>query len=143
MAVEAEWFRAFVERALQQVWGVTQVLQDDDGDYPFSQEGTTAWVSIESEAGLAVCVWSYAAHRVKGTLSVLREVNDLNTGSHLCKVMWRDGGIRVELRLPADQVSAESLGRACGHVKAMSSDIGQVFALVHGGESALAEPHAG
>ena len=43
-------------------------------------------------------------------------------------------GVCAELRLPADQVSAESLERTCGHVQAMTSDIGQMFALVHGGE---------
>jgi hypothetical protein len=56
--------------------------------------------------------------------------------------MWQDGAIRVELRLPADQVSVDSLERACGHVQGMTSDIGQMFAVVHGGERVLAEPEA-
>lgn len=142
MAVEAEWFRAFVERSLQQVWGLEELVQDEDGDYAFGDDETTAWVSVESERELGVCVWSYAAYQVKGSLSVLREVNDLNMGSRLCKVVWSNGLVRVELRLPADQVSAESLARACGHVEGVTSDIGQMFAVVHGGESALAEPHA-
>ena len=142
MADEAEWFRAFVERSLQQVWELPEVVHDDDGDYPFGDESTTAYVTVEEEQGLGVCVWSYAARGVKGTVRVFREVNDLNISSRLCKVMWRDGVIRVELRLPADQVSAQSLARACGHVEGITSDIGQMFAVVHGGESALAESQA-
>ena len=142
MADQAEWFGAFVERSLQQVWDSPEVVQDEDGDYPFSDGSTTAYVSVEPAPGLGVCVWSYAAHGVKGAASVLREVNDLNMQSRLCKVMWRSGSIRVELRLPADQVSAEALARACGHVEGTASDIGQMFAVVHGGESALAEPRA-
>jgi hypothetical protein len=125
------------------VWELPEVVNDDDGDYPFGDESTTAYVTVEEEQGLGVCVWSYAALGVKGTVRVLREVNDLNISSRLCKVMWRDGVIRVELRLPADQVSAESLDRACGHVASIASDIGQMFAVVHGGERALAEPQAG
>jgi hypothetical protein len=142
MADQADWFTAFVEQSLQQAWGLPELVQDGDGDFPFGDGSTTAYVTVEPAPGLGVCVWSYAAHRVKGSLSVLREVNDLNMGSHLCKVMWRDGFIRVERRLPADQVSVESLGRACGHVKGCTSDIGDLFAVVHGGESALAESQA-
>lgn len=142
MAVKATWFRAFVERSLQQVWGSSEVFKDADGDYPFGGEGLTAWVSVESSPGLGVCVWSYAAFGVKRSASVLREVNDLNLGSRLCKVLWRNGGVRVELRLPADQVSVKSLRRACSHVAGVTSDIGQMFAVVHGGESALAETQA-
>ena len=143
MAVEAEWFRAFVERSLQQVLGLPELVQDEDGDYPFGRDDSMAWVSVETASGLGVCVWSYAAHRVKGTASVLREVNELNMGARLCKVMWRNGFICVQLRLPADQVGAESLGRACEHVESVSTDIGELFAVVHGGESVLAEPRAG
>ena len=142
MAGAADWFVAFVERSLQQVWDSPEIVQDDDGDYPFGDGGATAYVTVEQEPGLGVCVWSYAAHGVKGAASVLREVNDLNRQSRLCKVMWLGGAIRVELRLPADQVSAESLERACVHVEGTASDIGQMFAVVHGGESALAEPQA-
>ena len=143
MAEEARWFRAFVERSLQQVWESPEVVQDGDGDYPFGDESTMAYVTVEAEQGLGVCVWSYAADGVKCTVRALREVNDLNISSRLCKVMWRSGVIRVELRLPADQVCAESLERACGHVAGIASDIGQMFAVVHGGERALAEPQAG
>jgi hypothetical protein len=142
MAVEAEWFGAFVERLMEQVMELPKVVPDEDGDYPFGEDGTTAYVTVEPAPALGVCVWSYAALGVKGTVKVLREVNDLNISSRLCKVVWRGGVVRVELRLPADQVSAESLKRACGHVEGISSDIGQMFAVVHGGESVLAEPQA-
>lgn len=143
MADQAEWFRAFVERSLQQMWELPEVVKDDDGDYPFGDESTTAYVTVEEEPGLGVCVWSYAARGVKGTVRVLREVNDLNISSRLCKVMWRDGVVRVELRLPADQVSAQSLERACGHVEGIASDIGQMFAVVHGGVGVPVVPRAG
>jgi hypothetical protein len=142
MAGQADWFRAFVERCLEQAWGLPELVQDGDGDFPFGDGSTRAYVTLEAAPGLGVCVWSYAAHRVKGSLSVLREVNDLNMGSQLCKVRWHDGFICVELRLPADQVSAESLGRACGQVTGCTSEIGELFAVVHGGESALAESQA-
>jgi hypothetical protein len=142
MAVEAAWFRAFVERSLQEVWGSSEVVKDDDGDYPFGAEGIAAWVSVEPPPGLGVNVWSYAAGGVKGSVRVLREVNDLNLGARLGKVTWSNGNIRVDLRLPADQVSVRSLRRACAHVEGITSDIGQMFAVVHGGESVLAEPQA-
>jgi len=142
MADQNEWFRAFVERSLAEVWEEPEVVPDDDGDYAFAGLGPMAYVSVEPAPMLGVCVWSYAAHGVKGSASVLREVNDLNMGSTLCKVVWCQGGVRVELRLPADQVSVESLERACGHVQGCTTEMGPLFAAVHGGESVLARPHA-
>lgn len=142
MADQADWFRAFVERSMQEVLESPEVEPDEDGDYPFTDGSAMTYVSIDPEPGLGVCVWSYAAHQVKGSASVLREINELNLRSWLCKVVWRDGLIRVEQRLPADMVSVESLRRACWHVDGTVSDIGAMFAVVHGGESVLAEPHA-
>jgi hypothetical protein len=142
MADRADWFRAFVEQSLQEVFETSEVVRDGDGDYPFGDGSLTAYVTLEPVPALGVCVWCYPAHRVKGSLSVLREVNELNMGSALCKVMWCNGLIRVELRLPADQVSAESLGRACGHVRSCMSSIGDLFAVVYGGESARTESNA-
>lgn len=141
MADQAEWFKAFVERTLQEVWEVPEIDEDDDGDYPYNDGISVSFVSVEGPR-LGVRVWSYAAHGVKGTASVLREVNALNVAASLCKATWSGGGILVEIRLPAEQVSAESLERACGHVQRMSSSIGKMFAVVHGGELALAEPEA-
>ena len=142
MADQDDWFRAFVERCLQEMLESPEVARDGDGDYPFGDEALPSYVSVEPAPVAGVCVWSYAAHGVKGSAGVLREVNDLNMGSWLCKVMWCHGSIRVELRLPADQVSAESLARACGHVQGCTSDIGQLFAVVHGSATALVEPQA-
>lgn len=142
MADQDEWFRAFVERSLQEVWEEPQVVPDDDGDYAFAGLGPMAYVSIEPAPERGVCVWGYAAHGVKVSARVLREVNDLNMGARLCKVVWCEGVVRVELRLPADQVSVESLERACGHVQRCTTDIGPVLAAVHGGESVLARPRA-
>jgi hypothetical protein len=142
MADQADWFGAFVERSLVEAFELEEVVQDEDGDYPFGDGTTTVYVTVEPAPGLGVCVWSYAARGVKAGVSVLREVNDLNIQSRLGKVMWHNGVIRVELRLPADQVSAESLERACGHVQGMTSDIGEMFAVVHGGACALVEPQA-
>jgi len=142
MADQAEWFEAFVERVLVEVFEPEEVIQDDDGDFMFGDETATAYVSVDPEPQLGVCVWSIAAHQVKGSASVLRELNDLNIGARLAKVIWFGGQVRVVLRLPADQVSVESLARACGHVQGITSDIGQLFSAVHGGDSVLAEPQA-
>jgi len=46
---------------------------------------------------------------------------------------------REELTHMADQAD---WFRACWHVDGTASDIGAMFAVVHGGESVLAEPHA-
>jgi hypothetical protein len=66
VADEAEWFVAFVERLLQQVFGSPEVNQDEDGDYPFGDGGATAYVGMASDIGDMFAV-------VRGGDSVLAE----------------------------------------------------------------------
>ena len=94
MADQAEWFRAFVERSLQEVWESPELVQDDDGDYPFGDEDAMSYVTVESGSHLGVCVWSYAACGVKGTAGVLSEVNDLNKTAGRCHSVLKQGGMR-------------------------------------------------
>ena len=58
--------------------------------------------------------------------------------------MLVDGRVWVEVRLPADQVSARSLARAARQVCSVADDIGSLFADVHGGSTPFAvEAEAG
>ena len=136
--VQAQWFRAWVERILQDLWGHEHVSTDADGDYPFRSDTAACYVSVEDDPSLAVCVWGVAAHGLKPTLRVLREVNELNSQMRLGKVYLVGGQVRVECRLPADVVTASLLDRACAAVGSVAGDIGAMFAVVHGGATPFA-----
>lgn len=129
------WFRAFVERLLMTEFDTRELVVDVDGDVPFHDGSAACWVSIEARPAMAVRVWGIAAEGIRPTAAALREVNDLNQRAGLAKVALVGGRVVVELRLPADQVSARSLSRACGHVVGMADEVGVLFAGVFGGST--------
>jgi hypothetical protein len=137
------WFRAHVERLLMDHFETSSLVVDADGDVPFHQGSSACFVSVVQRP-LGVRVWGLAAMGIKPTAGALREVNELNQRASLAKVVLVDGRVWVELRLPADQVSARSLARACGQVCSVADDIGSLFAGVYGGSTPFAvEAEAG
>jgi hypothetical protein len=137
------WFRAYVERLLMDHFETSSLIVDADGDVPFHQGSSACYVSVVQRP-LGVRVWGLAALGIKPTAGALREVNELNQRASLAKVVLVDDRVWVELRLPADQVSARSLARACGQVCSVADDIGALFASVYGGSTPFAvEAEAG
>jgi Putative bacterial sensory transduction regulator len=132
------WFRAYVERLLTDQFEATELVVDDDGDVPFHSGSAACYVTVEERPVLGVRVWGMAALDIKPTAAVLREVNELNQRASLAKVSLAANAVRVDLRLPADQVSARSLSRACGQVCSIADDIGLLFAGVYGGATPYA-----
>ena len=128
------WFRAYVDRLLMEQFDTTTLLKDDDGDVPFSKGTSACFVSVERRR-LGVRVWGMAAMGIKPTAAALREVNELNQQATLAKVVLAGDRVWVEVRLPADQVSARSLRRACQQVCTIADDIGSLFAGVYGGST--------
>jgi hypothetical protein len=112
----------------------TTLLKDDDGDVPFSKGTSACFVSVERRR-LGVRGWGMAAMGIKPTAAALREVNELNQQATLAKVVLAGDRVWVEVRLPADQVSARSLRRACQQVCTIADDIGSLFAGVYGGST--------
>jgi hypothetical protein len=58
-------------------------------------------------------VFAYAAHGVKSSAKLLREINEANWGLVDGRVYWRGGFVVVETSIDAQRVDAESLERAC------------------------------
>ena len=137
------WFRAYVERLLLDHFETSSLIVDADGDVPFHQGSSACYVSVVQRP-LGVRVWGLAAVGIKPTAGALREVNELNQRASLVRVVLVGGRVWVEVRLPADQVSARSLARACRQVCSVADDIGSLFADVHGGSTPFAvEAEAG
>ena len=134
------WFRAFVERLLMAEFETDELIVDVDGDVPFHSGSAACWVSTETRGTMAVRVWAVAAEGIRPTAAALREVNDLNARAALAKVVLVGGRVVVELRLPADQVAAASLARACRHVVGLADEVGVLFAGVFGGSTPFPVP---
>ena len=128
------WFRVYVERLLMEQFDTTSLVKDGDGDVPFSKGTSACFVTVEDRP-LGVRVWGMAATGIRPTAAVLREVNELNQRTSHAKVVHAGDRVWVELRVPADQVAARSVRRACGQVCSIADDIGSLFAGVHGGST--------
>ena len=78
--------RSHVERCLQDIWDVPDLVIDDDGDYPYRRGTAMCWVSPFDGPVPGVRVFAHAAYGLKPSAKLLREVNDLNVRSTWARV---------------------------------------------------------
>ena len=127
--------RSHVERCLQDIWDVHDLVIDDDGDYPYRHGTAMCWVSPFAGPVPGVRVFAHAAQQLKPSAKLLREVNDLNVRSVWARVAFQSGVVRVSAELhwaAVDRLALEQAARAVGEV---ADDIGALLATVYGGHT--------
>ncbi len=124
--------RSHVKQLVRDGMGLTEVLEDCDGDLPFRQGSAAYFISTRAD-GLKVKVWSRAVAEVKPTVGVLREVNDANIGLETARVIVRGQHIYVEGVLPVEATTGEQLADLCREVAVVADELGSMVAAVHGG----------
>lgn len=127
--------RSHVERCLQDVWEVNELGVDSDGDYPFRQGTAMCWVSPFGGPVPGVRVFAHAAHGVKPSGRLLREVNELNGRSTWARVVVANGVVRVTSELHWAGVDRLALEQAIRAVGTVADDIGALMAAVYGGDT--------
>ena len=130
-----EMLRSHVERALQSIWEQTDLVVDDDGDYPFRSQTAACWVRVVGGEQPAVRVFAQAAYGVPSTKKVLEEITDLNGRSRWARISWSHGVVVVDESIHWLSVDRCSIERAMESVMVVSDDIGTMIATVHGGET--------
>ena len=140
--MQIEWVRAYVEKLLRV--GLTgPPVPDADGDYPFRWGTAACWVRICEEPFLRVEVFAHAALGVKGSVALLRELNDLTAGLLRGRVYVRDGVVVMEDNIPASAVTPEELAESCACVGTLGHELGVMLAAMFDGQTpfpADAEP---
>ena len=127
--------RSHVERCLQDIWDVPDLVIDDDGDYPYRRGTAMCWVSPFDGPVPGVRVFAHAAYGLKPSAKLLREVNDLNVRSTWTRVAFQNGVVRVSAELhwaAVDRLALEQAARGVGEV---ADDIGALLATVYGGHT--------
>jgi hypothetical protein len=127
--------RSHVERCLQDIWDVPDLVIDDDGDYPYRRGTAMCWVSPFDGPVPGVRVFAHAAYGLKPSAKLLREVNDLNVRSVWARVALLNGVVRVSAELhwaAVDRLALEQAARGVGEV---ADDIGALLATVYGGHT--------
>ena len=127
--------RSHVERCLQDIWDTRELITDIDDDYPFRYGTAACWVSLLDGPNSGVRVFAHAAHGLKTSAKLLREVNELNVQSRWARLALHEGTVRVSVELhwsAVDRLALEHSLRAVGQV---SDDVGALLATVYGGST--------
>jgi hypothetical protein len=127
--------RSHVERALQDIWGVSDLVADDDGDYPFRTKTAACWVRVVGDEQPAVRVFGQAVCGVPESKKMFRELVDLNAASRWAKISWAHGVVVVDQSIHWLSVDRAAIERALDSVAIVSDDIGPMIAAFYGGET--------
>jgi hypothetical protein len=130
---EKVWFRSHVERLLEMVWGIDEVVRAPDGMYYGEAGSAVAYVSVETDVPMAVRIMVVAAEGVPGTAKVLRELNEINACSRFGWVSWWGGAVHCEAAIPADGLTPDNLAGLWGAMVSRANHVGPMLAAVHGG----------
>jgi hypothetical protein len=139
----ATWFRAYLSECLRQIWGVSELLADPDGDFYFHNGTTECFVSVDGGRALIVRIWAVAAVNLRTSAKLLREVNDINTRTRSCHVVFSKSAVLVEQMIAAAGVNEQTLAQACASVTTVADDTGALFATVFDGVTPVALSRTG
>lgn len=129
-----EWVRSHVERLLQDEWNCCRVEHDGDGDYPFRSGTAACWVSILATDDVPyVRVFAHAAHSIKPTAAMFRELNDIQLRTTSCSIMWASGEVIVSQTISPIGLTGPVLAQAINAVGGVAADIGLLLALTFNG----------
>jgi hypothetical protein len=130
------WIRSHVERLLQDEWDACRVEADGEGDYHFRNGTAAGWVSVLASEPPMVRVFAHAAHSVKPSAKLFREINDINNRTLSAQVVWlRSGVVVVAQTVSAVDLTRPVLGQAIDAVGCVANDIGPLIAGMFGGET--------
>src|SRR3954447_6688023 len=124
-----------VERSIERDFGLSDLEQDCDGDYGVLGGGAPVWVRpmLDHDPPLAR-VWTTAAHGVKASAAVLREINDLNAGLRQVRIVLADGVVHLAAEVEAASLEGGQIWRLADHVGTTALHVGELISVVHGGD---------
>ena len=134
MQAKVEWLEAYLEQLLRQHLEA-EPITDGDGDFPFRWGTAACWVSLQMAPRWRVQVFAHAAHGVKQSARLLREVNDVNARLVDGRVYWRGGVVLVETSIEAASLDAASLDNAARVVGSTADDVGGLIAAMFDGST--------
>ena len=132
---EITWIRSHVERLLQDEWDVCRVVVDGDGDFPFRTGTAACWVSVLNSEPVMVRVFAHAAHGVRSSAKLLRELNDIEGRTLSVAVHHQGGAVIVAQTLSPVELTRPVLAQALVAVGGVADDIGPLLASMFDGST--------
>ncbi len=137
MSSKKKWLRSHVERCLQDIWEVPEVVVDADGDYGFRSQTAACWVRLETQLDpWVVAVFAHAACEVKPTARLLAELDEIASSARTASVFHAGHGlVIVRHGLLARTLDRRSLQYAMDGVSHIADQVGQLVSTVYGGST--------
>ena len=132
---QLDWFRAYVEKILMEVWSQPALVADDDGDYPFRYGTAACYVRVEPGPPMSVRVFAQAAMDVRRSAKLLTELNDFNASARSLTAYWDHGRVIIDEALLAEGTNAATLTRACADAGQAAHDMGTLVAAMFDGRT--------
>ena len=124
-----------IQRSLQRDLGMPLVEPDDDGDYGSLVDGHIVWVRPLFDASPPlVRAWTPAAHGVKKSAALLKEINEVNMGLNQVRCFMVDSNVMISAELELESVEQGEMGRIVTLVGQTAERVGELITTVYGGE---------
>ena len=132
---ELLWVTSHVEQLLEREWDVCRVVADEDGDFPFRHETAMCWVSVLDTEPLMVRVFAHAAHNVKPSAKLFRELNEIQTRCLSSSVRLQGNAVVVSQTISPVGLTQPVLAQAMKAVAGVAADIGPLLAAMFDGST--------
>jgi hypothetical protein len=143
LASSAQMVRAYVESLIRELSGASDVVQDDDGDYPVRCGGAFYYVRIIEGDDPLVTVCSIVLDGVEGTDALMRAINDINSRLRFCRMFHVDSCVMVGTDNVGLTLDEEEFRASCSAVAAAADHFGPRLREEFGGNLAFDESKDG
>ena len=95
-----------LEGCLSEILSVDEVRPDEDGDYPITDPATSVWARLNTKDGVATAhVFAVVATGVPSSDQLFEEVNSINQGERLAKLVWTGKTLMAEAHVLVSQLN--------------------------------------
>ncbi len=137
---ELMWVRSHVEQLLEREWDLCRVTPDDDGDYAFQRGTAMCWVSVMDTDPVMVRVFAHAAHGVKPSAKLLREINEIQHRSLSARVELVHDLVLVSQTISPWGLTQPVLTQALDAVGTVAAEVGPLLAAMFDGATPVEGP---
>ena len=135
----ADMVTSHVETLIERLTGVDKARTDADGDYPIRYRSALYYVRVVRAWKPVVQVFSVAVDGMKFTDALARELNDINTRVHFCRVFWVRDQVLVEAEHLGPSLTEADFDQCALTVAEVTDEFAKGLAERYGGRLAFEE----
>lgn len=138
----AEMVTSHVETLIERLTGTEKAKPDADGDYAIRYRNALYYVRVVPAWKPVVQIFSVAVDGIPLTDALTRELNDLNTHVHFCRVFWVRDQVLVEAEHLGPSLTEADFDQCALNVAEVTDQFAKGLAERHGGRLAFEEAKA-